>query len=87
MRTRYSYSGICDDFRAVLFGSRARGTHTERSDIDLAVSGVDFDRFYWNIKDHAHTLLCVDIVDLDQGVSEDLSAEIGKDGVVLCEKD
>lgn len=25
---------------ATLFGSRAKGTHTERSDVDLAVSGV-----------------------------------------------
>ena len=28
--------------RIILFGSRARGTHTERSDIDIAVSGGDF---------------------------------------------
>ena len=32
--------------RIILFGSRARGTHTERSDIDIAVSGGDFDSFY-----------------------------------------
>ena len=30
-----------------LFGSRARGTNTERSDIDIAVYGGDFDGFYW----------------------------------------
>ncbi len=29
--------------KVVLFGSRARGTHTKRSDIDIAVSGGDFD--------------------------------------------
>ena len=28
-----------------LFGSRARGDYRERSDIDLAVSGGDFNRF------------------------------------------
>ena len=32
--------------KIILFGSRARGGHTERSDIDLAVSGGDFDSFY-----------------------------------------
>ena len=30
--------------KIILFGSRARGDHTERSDIDLAVSGGDFDK-------------------------------------------
>ena len=32
--------------QVVLFGSRARGTHTERSDVDIAVRGGDFDGFY-----------------------------------------
>jgi predicted nucleotidyltransferase len=27
--------------QATLFGSRAKGTHTVRSDVDLAVSGID----------------------------------------------
>ena len=31
----------------VLFGSRAKGNNTERSDIDMAVYGGDFDGFYW----------------------------------------
>lgn len=30
----------------ILFGSRARGTNTETSDIDIAVYGGDFDGFY-----------------------------------------
>ena len=29
--------------KIILFGSRARGTNTERSDIDIAVYGGDFD--------------------------------------------
>ena len=33
--------------KIILFGSRARGTNTERSDIDIAVYGGDFDEFYW----------------------------------------
>ena len=37
--------------KIILFGSRARGTNTERSDIDIAVYGGDFDGFYWDIKE------------------------------------
>ena len=32
--------------KIILFGSRVRGTNTERSDIDIAVYGGDFDCFY-----------------------------------------
>ena len=31
--------------KVILFGSRARGTNTERSDIDIAVYDGDFDKF------------------------------------------
>ncbi len=72
--------------KIVLFGSRARGTHRERSDIDIAVSGGDVDAFYWDIKENVHSLLSFDIVDLDSGASEDLKKEIEKDGVILYEK-
>ena len=43
--------------KVILFGSRARGTNTERSDIDIAVYGGDFDPFYWDIKEKVHSLL------------------------------
>ena len=39
---------ICNEFQAkevILYGSRAKGTAIERSDIDIAVSGVnDFEK-------------------------------------------
>ena len=70
----------------ILFGSRARGTHTERSDIDLAVCGGDFDSFYWDVKEKTHSLLMFDLVELDVGVSEELKTEIERDGVVIYEK-
>lgn len=72
--------------RIVLFGSRARGTHTERSDIDIAVSGGDFDAFCRDIKEKAHSLLSFDIVDYDKNAGEDLKKEIQKDGIVIYEK-
>ena len=72
--------------RIILFGSRARGTHTERSDIDIAVSGGDFDTFYRDIKNDVHSLLMFDVVNLDDGISEELQKELDRDGVVIYEK-
>ena len=59
---------------------------TERSDIDLAVCGGDFDSFYWDVKEKTHSLLMFDLVELDVGVSEELKTEIERDGVVIYEK-
>lgn len=70
----------------ILFGSRAKGTHTERSDIDIAVRGGDFDGFYWDIKEKVHTLLSFDIAELDNGVSDELKKEIERDGITIYEK-
>ena len=72
--------------KVILFGSRARGTNSERSDIDLAVSGGNALDFYYDVEEKAHTLLMFDVVDLDKGISEALQAEINKDGVVLYEE-
>lgn len=69
-----------------LFGSRAKGTHTERSDIDIAVHGGDFDGFYWDIKEQVHSLLSFDIVNLDDGVSDELKKEIERSGITIYEK-
>lgn len=72
--------------KVVLFGSRARGTNRERSDVDLAVSGGDVDAFYWDIKEKVHSLLSFDIVNFDLEASEDLKREIERDGVTIFEK-
>ncbi len=72
--------------RVVLFGSRAKGTHTERSDIDIAVCGGDFDGFYWDIRENAHSLLSFDIVELDDGISDELKKEIERSGIAIYEK-
>jgi predicted nucleotidyltransferase len=48
-----------------LFGSRAKGTALERSDIDIAVSGVkDFDTLSDEVED-LPTLYSVDLLNLD----------------------
>ena len=72
--------------KVILFGSRARETHRERSDIDIAVYGGNFDSFYWDIKENVHSLLIFDIVEADGDISEELREEIVKDGVVIYEK-
>ena len=41
IRQKYAVTKI------VLFGSRARGMNTERSDSDIAIYGADFVSFYW----------------------------------------
>ncbi len=72
--------------KIILFGSRARGTHTERSDIDIAVYGGDFDNFYWDVKENINSLLMFDIVEADSSISNELKQEIEKDGVTIYEK-
>ena len=72
--------------KIILFGSRARGTNTERSDIDIAVYGGDFDGCYWDVKEKIHSLLMFDILQADTSISDELKQEIEKDGVVIYEK-
>ena len=72
--------------KIVLFGSRARGTNSERSDIDIAVYGGEFDQFYWEVKENIHSLLMFDIIQADAAISDELKQEIEKDGVTIYEK-
>ncbi|MCC8103628.1 MAG: nucleotidyltransferase domain-containing protein [Clostridiales bacterium] len=72
--------------KVILFGSRARGDHMERSDIDLAVVGGEFDSFYWDIKEKTHSLLMFDIIDLNKKISAELKAEIMREGITIYEK-
>ncbi|WP_295361987.1 nucleotidyltransferase family protein [uncultured Pseudoramibacter sp.] len=88
-RVRRELTKIAQDHRIekiILFGSRARGTQRERSDIDIAVSGGDVDGFYWDVKEKIHSLLMFDIVDMNRSVSDELKEEIKRDGVILYEK-
>lgn len=74
--------------KVVLFGSRARGTHQEKSDIDIAVYGcLDFDKLQDKLNEELWSLLELDIINMDAAyISEDLKREIQRDGVVLYEK-
>lgn len=72
--------------KLILFGSRARGDFRRTSDIDLAVSGGDFDRFVLDVEEETSTLLKYDFVDLDRKVQDELLRSIEKEGVVIYEK-
>ena len=73
--------------KIVLFGSRARRSHGEKSDIDLAVYDCeDFENFYFDIQEKVWTLLEFDIINMNEEVSDTLRKEIERDGVVLYEK-
>ena len=86
LRELYFFAQKYSIEKLVLFGSRARGTNTERSDIDIAVYGGDYDHFYWDVKEKIHSLLMFDIVQADELISEELKQEIEKDGVIIYEK-
>lgn len=59
---------LCKKYQAkevILYGSRAKGTARERSDIDIAVTGVDdFDMLAEEVED-LPTLYSVDLLNLD----------------------
>lgn len=75
----------CGIHRVVLYGSRARGTNHDRSDIDLAVRGGDTLQFALKVDENVSTLLMIDVIDLGSVLSDELRAEIARDGVILLD--
>ena len=73
----------CRDFhatRVILYGSRAKGTAMERSDIDIAVSGVgNFEELEEQIED-LPTLYSVDLLNMDTCRNELLMEDIRQYG-------
>ena len=74
---------LCREFGAkkvILFGSRAKGTALERSDIDIAVSGVkEVDLLIQKIEE-LPTLYSIDIVNMDNCKNELLLEDIRQYG-------
>lgn len=59
---------LCRQFQAkkvILYGLRAKGTARERSDIDIAVSGVDNFELLVEKVEELPTLYSVDMVNMD----------------------
>lgn len=74
--------------KILLFGSRARGDHRERSDIDLAVFGMPRENqsAFWSDMEDLPTLLDFDLVFIQPDTSEALLKNIEKDGINLMSK-
>ena len=73
--------------KIILFGSRARGDNSDKSDVDIAVYGCsDFVNFKLDVEEKVWTLLTFDIVNMDESISGELAGEIRRDGVVIYEK-
>lgn len=64
----------------ILFGSRAKGTATERSDIDIAVSGIPDTENLREELDNLPTLYTIDLVNLDECGNQLLLEDIRKYG-------
>ena len=80
------YAELRGIHKVILFGSRARGTNSPKSDIDIAVTGGNIFDFYYDLEEKARTLLMFDVINLDKGINSELAAEIDKEGVVIYEK-
>lgn len=72
--------------KVILFGSRARGDFRIKSDIDLAVQGGDCVRFMLDVNEETSTLLCFDIINLDEDIQQELRQAIEKEGKVIYEE-
>ncbi len=76
--------------KVLLFGSRARRDASPVSDYDIVVFGKDMSALdrarFCTDADEIPTLKKIDIVFVNDGLTDDLMESIKKDGVVIYEK-
>ena len=72
--------------KVILFGSRAKGTALERSDIDIAVRGTKDNGKLREELDDIPTLYTIDVVDMDECRNELLLEDIKQYGRKIYEK-
>lgn len=73
--------------KVVLFGSRARKDNKEYSDIDLAIYGVNENKYRIIDKiEDINTLYSFDVIIISENTSETLLSQIKKDGCVIYER-
>ncbi len=81
--------GLCVPERIVLFGSRAKRTHTERSDIDLFVECKNLTfrekRKIREAVDRATGIYSVDIIFSDEA-NKEFKETVEREGVVVWKK-
>ena len=88
LRELFSFAQTHSITKIILFGSRARGTNTERSDIDIAVSGVVSHDIYelQEELENIPTLYKIDLVDLDTCKNQLLLEDIKEYGREIYKK-
>lgn len=73
--------------KVILFGSRARGDNSPKSDIDLAIFADDsIVEFIEDIEMNTHTLLEFDFSDMNVVSDEFFMEQIKKEGIIIYEK-
>lgn len=73
--------------KVVLFGSRARGDNSLKSDIDLGVySEADIFDFIYEVECKTTTLLEFDISDMNNITHDDFIKQVEEEGIIIYEK-
>jgi uncharacterized protein len=74
--------------QVVLFGSRARGDHKPKSDIDLAITTNNLKalKFIKSQVEESNILLKVDVIDINYVESPKLVENINSDGIILWKR-
>lgn len=73
--------------KVILFGSRARGDNSPKSDIDLAIYAEgSIVEFIEDIEMNTHTLLEFDFSDMNNVSDEFFIEQIKKEGIIIYEK-
>ncbi|MDD2212854.1 MAG: nucleotidyltransferase domain-containing protein [Clostridia bacterium] len=76
--------------QVILYGSRARGDYSSASDYDLAVFGEslsELDKAYFNSElEEIETLKKIDVTFIKEGVTDEFTENIRKEGVIIYEQ-
>lgn len=73
--------------KVVLFGSRARGDNSPKSDIDLAIySNSNFSDFIEDMENNTRTLLEFDFSNMRTVKDEFFIEQVNKEGIIIYEK-
>jgi len=73
--------------KVVLFGSRARGDNSPKSDIDLAIyANSNFSDFIEDMENNTRTLLEFDFSNMRTVKDEFFIEQVNKEGIIIYEK-
>lgn len=83
-----TFKNISEVEKAILFGSRAKGTYKKTSDIDLAIEFSDSNKKLLLIRklDEIRCILKFDVLDINKIENEKLINNIKNDGKIIYKK-